>query len=222
MQDGGDRGDEYNYCLPARDTLVTRPVEPPTITCRDEGPFGQAMAIAARYALPAALADDRDARAPEMVELPVTTTVRLVPGVRRVDVHTALDNRARDHRLRVLFPGGVTSDRAVVDGHFDRLERAPLAATDTRGWAEQPMPTAAQRAFSAVEQDGAGLLVAARGLPEYEHIRDANGVHAGADAAARGGLAVAGRPDRAVRATRDRAAPRPARSVSARRPTTTA
>jgi alpha-mannosidase len=175
VQDGGDRGDEYNYCPPAQDTLVTRPVEPPTITCRDEGPFGQVMAITARYALPAALADDRDARAPETVELPVTTTVRLVPGVRRVDVHTALDNRAQDHRLRVLFPAGVAADRAIVDGHFDRLERGPVAVTDTQGWAEQPTPTAAQRVFSAVERDGVGLMVAARGLPEYEHITGANG-----------------------------------------------
>ncbi len=175
VEDGGDRGDEYNYCPPAHDTLVTRPVEPPAITCRDEGPFGQVMVIAARYALPAALADDRDARAPETVELPVTTTVRLVPGVRRVDVHTELDNRAQDHRLRVLFPAGVAAERAIVDGHFDRLERGPIAVTDTQGWAEQPTPTAAQRVFSAVEQDGAGLMVAARGLPEYEHVRDANG-----------------------------------------------
>lgn len=175
LQDGGDRGDEYNYCPPAHDTLVTRPVEAPVITCRDDGPCGQVMVIAARYALPAALADDRDARAPETVELPVTTTVRLVPGVRRVDVHTALDNRARDHRLRALFPAGIATDRAIVDGHFDRLERGPVTVTDTQGWAEQPMPTVAQRAFSAVARDGVGLMVAARGLPEYEHIIEPHG-----------------------------------------------
>ena len=175
VQDGGDRGDEYNYCPPEQDTLVTTPVEPPIIGCHDEGPFGQVMTIRTCYAIPAALTEDRAARASGTVEMPVTTTVRLTPGVRRVDVHTELDNRACDHRLRVLFPAGVTSDRAVVDGHFDRLARRPVTVTDTQGWAEQPAPTAAQRAFSAVERDGVGLMVAARGLPEYEHLIDDNG-----------------------------------------------
>src|SRR5690606_20008981 len=35
--------------------------------------------------------------------------------------------------------------------------------------------TVAQRAFSAVARDGVGLMVAARGLPEYEHIIEPHG-----------------------------------------------
>jgi alpha-mannosidase len=36
--DGGDRGDEYNYCLPAEDRLVARPVDPPSIRLMESGP----------------------------------------------------------------------------------------------------------------------------------------------------------------------------------------
>ncbi len=175
VEDGGDRGDEYNYCPPEADALVTQPVVPPTITCRDEGPFGQTLRIEARYAIPADLTPDRAARLAETDVLPVVTTLRLRPGARRLDAHVELVNPARNHRLRLLFPTGVKSDTAIVDGHFDRLVRRPPEPVDTTGWAEQPQPTAAQRAFTAVAADGAGFLLAARGLPEYELIPGAAG-----------------------------------------------
>jgi alpha-mannosidase len=94
-----------------------------------------------------------------------------MPGVRRVDVRADFVNPAPDHRLRVLFPTGRLSEDVIVDGHFDRLRRPPVNLDVGEGWAERPALTAAQRAFTAIEQDGRGLLIAARGLPEYEHIR---------------------------------------------------
>jgi alpha-mannosidase len=170
VQDGGDRGDEYNYCPPAGDTLVTCPAQPPIVERRDETILGQTLTVRARYMIPAGLSADRGGRSAAAVEMPVTFTIRLVPGVRRVDVRTDFDNPAPDHRLRVLFPTGCRSDAVIVDGHFDRLRRLPVNLDVSADWAERPTPTAAQRAFAAIEQDGRGLLVAARGLPEYEHI----------------------------------------------------
>ncbi len=175
VQDGGDRGDEYNYCAPASDTLVTTPAHPPVIEAWDEGVFGQSLVIKDRYAIPKDLTPDRSARVPETVEISVTTTVRLSPDVRRIDIRTELTNRALNHRFRVLFPTGLASKRAIVDGHFDRLERWPVPAVDTEGWAEQPEPTHAQRTFTALEERGQGLLVAARGLPEVEHMTTESG-----------------------------------------------
>jgi len=170
VEDGGDRGDEYNYCAPQADWLVTEPLEPPTIEYRDEGLLGQTLTVTARYALPASLTPDRAGRSAETVELPLRSTARLAPGARRVDIHTEIENRAQDHRLRALFPCGVRGQSALVDDHFDRVERRPVHFEDTQGWAEQPVSTAAQQVFTAVEGGGRGLLVAVRGLPEYEHL----------------------------------------------------
>ena len=166
--DGGDRGDEYNYCPPERDSLVTLPALPPRIERA-----GDSLRIRLLYRLPVSLAPDRASRAVDTVDLPVVVTARLAPDGRRVDIHTALDNRAQDHRLRVLFPTEIASDTAIVDGHFDRLRRGPLPEYDTSGWSEQPQPTNAMRAFAAVERpSGGGLMLAARGLPEYELMTD--------------------------------------------------
>jgi len=143
---------------------------PPTVECRDQGAFGQILSIHSRYVVPADLAIDRDSRSTELVELPITSTIRLIPGVRRIDIRTEVDNHAENHRLRVLFPTGFDSDHVIVDGHFDRLSRPMVSEKSglTPGWAEQPAPTALQRAFTAVQQRGAGLMVSTRGLPEYE------------------------------------------------------
>lgn len=170
FEDGGDRGDEYNYCPPERDRLVQTPAAPPQIERVDAGPLGQALRVTLTLELPARLAPQRDTRSAETVRVPVVTTAALLPHSRRLDIHTALDNRAEDHRLRALFPSGVRSERAIADGHFDRIARTPQQHGDTTDWAEQPQPTAPQRGFVAVEKDGQGMLVAVRGLPEYELI----------------------------------------------------
>jgi alpha-mannosidase len=46
---------------------------------------------------------------------------------------------------------------------------------DTADWIEQPVPTAPQRTFVDVSDGRIGLLVANRGLPEYEAIPTAEG-----------------------------------------------
>lgn len=171
LVDGGDRGDEYNYCPPERDSLVTLPALSPRIERE-----GDTLRIHLLHRLPVALAPDRTSRAVDTTDLRVTVTVRLAADGRRLDLHTALDNRAQDHRLRALFPTGIDTDIAIVDGHFDRLRRGPLPVEDTAGWVEQPQPTNAMRAFAAVERaDGSGLMLAARGLPEYELITGNDG-----------------------------------------------
>jgi len=163
LVDGGDRGDEYNYCPPERDRLVTQPASTPVIERE-----GDCLRVRLRYTLPASLTSDRAGRAGETVDIPVTVSVRLASGARRVDIRTDLDNRAEDHRLRALFPAGIVTDTAIVEGHFDRLRRAPLPALDTTGWVEQPQPTQPMRTFAAVEDSAGGLMLAARGLPEVE------------------------------------------------------
>lgn len=167
LLDGGDRGDEYNYCPPERDSLVTLPALPPRIERGDDY-----LRVRLMYRLPVGLTDDRAARSVDTVDLPVEVTARLPRGTSRVDIHTELENRARDHRLRVVFPTGIATHTAIVDGHFDRLRRGPLPVEDTTGWVEQPQPTNAMRAFVAVEGASGGLMIAARGLPEYELLRE--------------------------------------------------
>ncbi len=174
--DGGDRGDEYNYCQPEHDRLVDHPATPPTIRLLSADEIGATLEITLVYQVPVSLvSEDRSRREDETIPLPIVTRVTLTPGVRRVDFETTVENQIGDHRFRVHFPTGLTVDTAFADGHFDVVER-PLdvpAGTDT--WAEQPVSTHPQRAFVDVSDGEQGVMLANRGLPEYEVLRCEDG-----------------------------------------------
>lgn len=174
--DGGDRGDEYNYCVPEDDLVVDRPAAPPRIRLVESGPARWSLAIESVYRLPAALAPGRRARSSQAVEVPIRTLVSLAHGVPRVDVHVEIDNRARDHRLRALFPTGISTKVAFADQHFGVVRRdIALPEWDPATWSEQPIGTQPQKSFVDVNDGTHGLMMANRGLPEYEVIEGPDG-----------------------------------------------
>ncbi|MCH8066243.1 MAG: hypothetical protein IIC90_10545 [Chloroflexi bacterium] len=174
LTDGGDRGDEYNYCAPDPDVVVGAPasVEAHVI---ENGPARQTLEISMAFRLPARLTAERR-RSRRTASCPVRVLVSLSPGVPRIDIRTEFENRAEDHRLRAEFPSGVTTDHSCAEQHFGVVER-PLAlpqADDT--WTEQPVGTHPQKTFVDVNDGASGLLIANRGLPEYEVLKTPAGV----------------------------------------------
>jgi alpha-mannosidase len=196
--DGGDRGDEYNYEPPPDDHLVSSPVAPPTIEWVEQGPARQTLRASLLYRLPESLTPDRAGRGNRLVDVPIVSEISLSPGVRRVDVRTTVDNRARDHRLQVHFPTPILADQAWAEGHWDVIPRPVRPEEAAADWAEVPAPTQPQRAFvdlsdgqvdkrsrgpqpnrvsTADERErlSVGLLLANKGLPEYEVIPGPDG-----------------------------------------------
>jgi hypothetical protein len=176
--DGGDRGDEYNYCQPEQDRIVAGPVAPPNVRVVRHGPIWQTLEIAQVYRLPRSLRPDRKDRTEETADVTVVSRVSIYAGVRRVEFETTVDNQAHDHRLRVHFPVPVRVDRGHTEAHFHVAHR-PVpqvsAELDTSAWIEQPVPTVPQRGWADVNNGQVGLMVANRGLPEVEFIPADNG-----------------------------------------------
>jgi len=170
----GDRGDLYNYCPPETDTLVDAPAAI-QVSWIERGPACSAVQVKQTYQIPASLTADRQARRQEMVEVPITTEVRLCQGVPRLDFRTEVDNRACDHRLRVHFPTWLHTDCSQAEGTFDVLRRPLDVPQDTADWVEQPAPTHPQQSFVDVSDGTVGLMVINRGLPEYEVLREGDG-----------------------------------------------
>jgi alpha-mannosidase len=174
--DGGDRGDEYNYCRPEHDRLVTAPATPLSVRLVESGPDCQTLEIGQSYRVPARLGDDRAQRSDDLIPLSITTRISLSRGVPRLDLVTSVENRARDHRLRVHFPTPIRTGVSHAEGHFDVLTRPLSLPQHTEDWPEQPVPTHPQRTFVDVNDGQVGLLVANRGLPEYEVMPGQEGV----------------------------------------------
>ncbi len=179
--DGGDVGDLYTYCPPAQDTLVSQPLEPPKIELASSGPTCAALRITGRWALPSSCTAGREERSARTTVCQISSEVRLAPGVKRIDIHTSVENKVKDHRLRVIFPVPYTVDSVAAEATFEVRNR-PVAAPhpeDTGNWVEEPVNTFPQKRFMDISDGNTGLAVLNRGLPECEILKDGPGIAPG-------------------------------------------
>jgi alpha-mannosidase len=89
-----------------------------------------------------------------------------------VRVHVTGENRARDHRLRLLLGTGVTGGRVVADAAFGPVQRDRIVATESALAMETPPPTAPMHRYVSVFAAGRGATVFGDGLAEYEAFAD--------------------------------------------------
>lgn len=164
--DSGDCGDEYNFSPPPSDLVVDSAILRGVTLAR--GPIQQTLTFDLDLLTPASLAPDRKSRSKEQVVTRITSRVTLATGVPRVDIHTRVDNRAKDHRLRVHFPAPFATDSAKHDGHFEIVKRPIGVPAFDDTWAEEPRPETHQRAFTSISDGQNTLTIANRGLPEVE------------------------------------------------------
>jgi mannosylglycerate hydrolase len=164
--DGGDGGDTYTWCPPADDTVVDRP-RSVTVEVEETGPLRGRMLITAGYEWPTHAAGDEQAcsaRSAQTTTATLRTAVSLVAGDPVVGIETVLDNRCRDHRLRVHFPLPATVTGSDAGCAFAVVHRGLDAEG---GPSEQPPPTFPARRF--VDCSGeVGLALIADGTIEYE------------------------------------------------------
>ena len=164
VEDCGDRGDSYDA-----DPIGPCISDPTSVSVeRRRHPTGiQTLRIERVFALPVGLDAAREARVASTTPCTVTTDVTVAPGVERVDLGVTIDNRADDHRMRLVFPTGapVTEFRAATT--FDVARRTNAARDDAR-WVHPAPTTFPHQGWVAVN----GLLVGAPGIPEAEVTAD--------------------------------------------------
>jgi alpha-mannosidase len=165
--DGGDGGDTYTWCPPAVDVVVDRPVAV-ALRIEESGPLRGRAAITAGYEWPVHADGDEQActaRSSATTPVTVTTTVSLTAGDPVVAVETTLDNRCRDHRLRVHFPLPAPVTGSDAGCAFAVVRRGLEVET---GLSETPPPTFPARRYVDCSGEAAGLAVMADGTFEYE------------------------------------------------------
>ncbi|HEY4829251.1 MAG TPA: glycoside hydrolase family 38 C-terminal domain-containing protein, partial [Solirubrobacteraceae bacterium] len=161
LEDELDTGDLYNFC----------PIEgvPPWRCDRAEarvlraGPTVRELELRFVTERPAGLDGELRPEA-ELRPLTVTTVVRLVEGLGRIEFRTTLENATRDHRLRVVFPVPGAPSEARAEGQFALVNRPLETPAPRTQWVEPPDPT--QHTLGAVALGPLALLT--NGLPEYE------------------------------------------------------
>ncbi|HAG00752.1 alpha-mannosidase [Paenibacillus sp. FSL K6-1566] len=181
-EDTGDIGNEYMYKQPNGEAALTTKGLPAQIRVVEDTPYRAAIEIVHDWEVPASADSRLEAEQIELVYYPqrkaqrvtetvpvkIRTVVALNKSGRGVEIEATLDNRAKDHRVRALFPTDLETKTHLVDSMFEVAERSNVPAEE---WTN-PSNTAHQQAFVDVSTSEAGLTVANQGLNEYEVLRD--------------------------------------------------
>ena len=171
IEDVGDVGDEYNYSSAGRGSAASRaPTHVSSAVSRiGGGPLRAGLRVELELPLPRSASADRRARSPETVTMPVTIEATLDAGSPRVAFAVSVDNRAADHRLRLVFPTGAASvDTARADTAFDVITRPARIAVPATIRNEAPVSSLPMISIVDAGDDETGATVIGRGLMEYE------------------------------------------------------
>jgi len=168
FEDRGDAGDEYDVHLvpgPARPEILPGGVRQLRVT-----PLEGVLEADFTLRLPTRLTADRTARREDTMDCPATLRLTLRHDSPRVDARLRLENRAEDHRLRLLFPTPLRTDTLISEDRYLVQARSLVRGQDP-DWVQPTPATWPQTGFSCLEADGHGLAVLNRGLPEVEGYR---------------------------------------------------
>jgi alpha-mannosidase/mannosylglycerate hydrolase len=98
----------------------------------------------------------------EKVEINIKTYVTLIGD--RIDIKSNIINTAKNHRIRAVFDTGITCNEHYVDNAFNVVRRDNKLCS----WWENPCTCERQHAFVTMMNDKEGVMIANKGLMEYE------------------------------------------------------
>lgn len=178
----GDIGNEYMYRQPEGATPLTTKGLSADIAVLEDLPYRASVKITHQWLIPASADELLDQEQRELVYYPnrkaqrsktllpmeIVTVLSLEADGKGLQIETKLNNQAKDHRVRMLFPTDIQAAQHRVDSMFEVAERDNKPAPE---W-ENPSNTQHQQAFVEVGNGEDGLVVANLGLNEYEVLLD--------------------------------------------------
>ena len=178
FEDVADWGDEYDFSGPVRKQIdkkfTTKDAEIVEIVPFLNGPSQKTIKIKMMMKLPLSLSEDRLQRETHLIENNINLYISLYKNINRIDFKIELENQSKDHRIRVLFPSNIITDKVFCDGQFFVVPR-DIHLPIGRHWAQKPSRTNHQKDFIALFDNSKCIAILNRGLPEYEAIRNEDG-----------------------------------------------
>lgn len=174
FEDTEDTGDEYDYSPGANSLTLTTGGVKARLRIVERGPLYVTYEIVHRWTLPAGFDFQKGRRSAEKVPAVLRTRMRVYRSARRIELVTELENRAKDHRLRVHFTGPRGTERSWADGHFGIIGHPVKIESTPKHLQEDPV-TFHARYFAALEDGQYGVAVLGRHLTEYEAVHGPRG-----------------------------------------------
>ncbi|MBR4292412.1 MAG: alpha-mannosidase, partial [Clostridia bacterium] len=165
FEDMGDCGDEYSYAPPKNDQRLITLGKKADIEAKKSN---TEIVFTIRTSLDVPVTTDSEKRSDESTKIDFVSVIRLAKESKMAEVSCEINNTADNHRVRVIFPNNIDTDTVFVDGQYDLLSRPIYPG---KQWVN-PDNSQRQQAFFMLCDKDSSMVVANRGLCEYEILRD--------------------------------------------------
>ncbi|PPA70468.1 alpha-mannosidase [Jeotgalibacillus proteolyticus] len=177
-EDTGDIGNEYMYKASGDGKTLSTKNSSSSIEVIENTAFRASILLSTTFSVPKQADDqlklerenlvwhpERTAgRHQESAELKIQTVLVLEKGSKGLEVKVNINNQAKDHRLRALFPAGSGNSHHYADSIFEIVKRPNQPENQ---WSNPSFDHHMQR-FVSLNDSNQGLTVAGKGLHEYE------------------------------------------------------
>lgn len=164
IEDSADRGDAYVH-LHTDDPAILGSAFDAEVKVLQKNGFVQEISIRRNMALPAYYDFASMSRSKETFVTAVTLTLKLTACTDVLEVGFCVDNKSKDHRIRLLVNTGVLSELAIADIPFDIV-----AHSEKDHWPDTQSKVLPNSTFALLENDVGGFAVLTEGTHEFEHI----------------------------------------------------
>ena len=173
FEDDGEAGNSYTHLPPSvYDRSILSSSGRASLSVLYDTPLGSAMEIRMTMDIPRDTDLKTGRRSEDTVPVEIRTTLSVFAGDPVLHARIDVDNKARGHRLRVLFPTGLkNATHSAGLQPFDLVQR-PVHETPDPELHEQPYATHPMQGLCSVDDGETGFSVIAPGIYEYECTDD--------------------------------------------------
>lgn len=172
LEDQGDCGDSYVYGeLEIDEIISTRGLQPKSIICLNETELLKEYELKYDLLLPAGFDGDQNKRSSKQLCNLVSIKLSLFAGSRILEFNVKISNQSRDHRLRAMINTGLVSNYTHSLAPFEMVERDRREQLSGIANGDQP-----NSGFIRIEDDKTAVSILNKGLYEYSHLSQENGI----------------------------------------------
>ncbi len=178
LVDDGEIGDGWFHANPIDDEVISTAGGNCTISKIESGPDRCVFKVMRNLTVPAEMVESPHCktRSKDTVTLKFESLIGLSSENRYADVKMSFDNIAKDHRIRMMLPTGITEDKYFVGQAFYCCEREVGLDYDKQQWREIPYEKATNGIVGKRDKNGNGIaFVSAEGIHECASFDDNEG-----------------------------------------------
>ncbi len=171
LLDMGDRGNMWSYDnIPCDKIISSLGINASTATTVN-GPLAVKFTVDYKMTLPKEYDYAKQLRSQDTVEIPVHVEMTLKKGAKYLEVVTDIENKAKDHYLKVCMPTGLDAEKTWADGSFMVAEYPvrPSVDGDVRGSELARHPA---QLWYDLADDNNGFAVLTDATKDYEILED--------------------------------------------------